>query len=344
MGLPGSLCGPHICDSNPPTHDVQVALGGPRRCHPSLPWHVNRQDDEKASGQEPSRRNLEEPRPDTHLRASCMTPRSPQLPPHPFVSFCRCASLALPCSPGPCCLSAWPLLSASLALALPVWLLPCLPGPCLAHQAPAVCQPGLCPACLAPAVCQPGPCPACLASDLPAWTLPCPPGPCCPPAWPLPCPPGPCPVGLAPALPTWPLLPVSLALPCLPGPCCLPSWPLPCPPGPCCLSAWPLPCPPGPRCLSAWPLPCLPGPCCLPAWPLPCLSGFCPACLALALLTRTLPCPPGPCPAHLAPAVCQPGPCLARQAPAACQGPSGALTAGGHGSLHSRENRGYGSP
>ncbi|XP_010836794.1 PREDICTED: arginyl aminopeptidase-like 1 [Bison bison bison] len=31
----------------------------------------------------------------------------------------RCASLALPCLPGPCCLSAWPLLSASLALALP---------------------------------------------------------------------------------------------------------------------------------------------------------------------------------------------------------------------------------
>ena len=197
MGLPGSLCGPHICDSNPPTHDVQVALGGPRRCHPSLPWHVNRQDDEKASGQEPSRRNLEEPRPDTHLRASCMTPRSPQLPPHPFVSFCRCASLALPCSPGPCCLSAWPLLSASLALALPVWLLPCLPGPCLAHQAPAVCQPGLCPACLAPAVCQPGPCPACLASALPAW--------------PLPCSPGPCPAHQAPALPTWPLLSASLA-------------------------------------------------------------------------------------------------------------------------------------
>ena len=268
MGVPGSLYGLHVCDSNPSTHNIQVALGGPRRFHPSLLWHVNRQGGGKASGQKPSRRNQDEPRPDTHLRASCTTPRSPQLPPHPFLSFCRCASLApAACQPGPC--------PARLAPALPAWLLPCPPGPCPAHLAPA----------------------ACLAPALPAWPLPCPPGPCCLSAWPLPCPPGPCcllarpllPVGLAPALPAWPLLPVGLAP-------ALPTRPLPCPSGPCCLPAWPLLCPPGP--------------CCLPAWP--------------------LSCPPGPCPARLA--------------LASCQGPSGALTAGGHGSHHSRENRGYGSP
>ena len=120
MGVPGSLYGLHVCDSNPSTHNIQVALGGPRRFHPSLLWHVNRQGGGKASGQKPSRRNQDEPRPDTHLRASCTTPRSPQLPPHPFLSFCRCASLApAACQPGPC--------PARLAPALPAWLLPCPP-------------------------------------------------------------------------------------------------------------------------------------------------------------------------------------------------------------------------
>ena len=165
MGVPGSLYGLHVCDSNPSTHNIQVALGGPRRFHPSLLWHVNRQGGGKASGQKPSRRNQDEPRPDTHLRASCTTPRSPQLPPHPFLSFCRCASLApAACQPGPC--------PARLAPAA------CWPGPCPAHQAPALPIWPLLPASLALALPAWPLLSACLAFVLPTRPLPCPPGPC----------------------------------------------------------------------------------------------------------------------------------------------------------------------